>query len=196
MKLRHRADVAATNNAASATDGASSASGNTPFIAGLLLRPMTLVHLEEVLRVEERSYAFPWSRGNFIDSLAAGYWMQVVKAAQHGDIVAYIVAMPGVDEMHLLNITVAPDHRRRGLASMLLGALKAECARRGAWTVWLEVRPGNADALALYAARGFEEKGRRMGYYPAARGTREDAVVMALNLVPASPRIGGADATH
>ncbi len=142
---------------------------------------MTLAHLDEVLHVEQRSYAFPWTRGNFIDSLAAGYWMQVLRAGD-GALVAYVVAMPGVDEMHLLNVTVAPGARRCRLATVLLDELEAECARRGSKTLWLEVRPGNTDALALYAARGFVEKGRRRDYYPAAHGAREDAIVMALDL--------------
>ncbi len=142
------------------------------------LLPMTLAHLDDVLRIEQTSYAFPWSRGNFIDSLASGYWMQVLRDADRS-IVAYIVAMPGVDEMHLLDITVAPHARRRGLAGELLAALMAECRRRNALTLWLEVRPGNLEALALYAARGFVEKARRHNYYPAPHGTREDAIVMA-----------------
>jgi [ribosomal protein S18]-alanine N-acetyltransferase len=145
------------------------------------LLPMTLAHIDDVLRIEQASYAFPWSRGNFIDSLATGYWMQVLRDADRS-LVAYIVAMPGFDEMHLLDITVAPHARRRGLASLLLDALLAECRRRHAATLWLEVRTGNHDALALYAARGFTERGRRGNYYPAAQGTREDAVVMALDL--------------
>jgi ribosomal-protein-alanine N-acetyltransferase len=142
---------------------------------------MALAHLDEVVHVEQCSYAFPWTRGNFVDSLAAGHWMQVIRDAD-GALVAYIVAMPGVEEMHLLNVTVASGSRRCGLATRLLDALERECARRGAKTLWLEVRPGNAEALALYAARGFVEAGRRRGYYPAARGTREDAIVMSCNL--------------
>ena len=159
----------ATRNGAAAQDGAPR------------MLPMTLVHLDDALRIEQGSYAFPWSRGNFIDSLAAGYWMQVLRDAD-GGLVAYVVAMPGFEEMHLLNLTVAPHARRRGLASLLLDALLAECRRRAAATLWLEVRVGNHDALALYAARGFTERGRRARYYPAARGAREDAVVMALDL--------------
>jgi ribosomal-protein-alanine N-acetyltransferase len=145
------------------------------------LLPMTLAHLDEVLHVEQRSYAFPWTRGNFVDSLAACHWMRVIRDG-NGALAAYIVAMPGVDEMHLLNITVEPGARRRGLATRLLVALEAECIRRDAKTLWLEVRPGNAEALSLYLARGFVEVARRRGYYPAARGAREDAIVMSRSL--------------
>jgi ribosomal-protein-alanine N-acetyltransferase len=148
---------------------------------GQRLLPLTLAHIDEVTRIEQMSYAFPWSRGNFVDSLASGYWMQVLCDADRG-LVAYIVATPGVDEMHLLNITVAPHMRRRGLASQLIDTLLAECRRRDAATLWLEVRTGNHDALALYAARGFTERGRRGRYYPAPHGAREDAVVMALDV--------------
>ena len=122
-------------------------------------------------------------RGNFIDSLAAGYRAEVLVDDRAG-LVGYCVAMVGVDEMHLLNLTVAPAQQRRGHSRTLLDALERSCRDQGLATLWLEVRASNAHARQVYARRGFAEVGLRRGYYPAARATREDAIVMSLPLGP------------
>lgn len=142
------------------------------------LQPLTVADLSRVMAVEQRAYPFPWTRGNFIDSLAAGY---VAKMLVDGDtLLAYFVAMPGVDELHLLNLTVAPQYQGQGHARLLLEVLRA-CARdRACPSIWLEVRSSNARAQAVYLNNGFERQGLRRGYYPAAAGQREDAVVMRL----------------
>lgn len=141
---------------------------------------MTVRDLDEVGRIEALAYGFPWSRGNFIDSLAAGYLAEVLACPRDG-LLGYFVAMPGVDELHLLNITVAPAAQGRGHGQILLDAVQAQGRRLGLGTLWLEVRDGNHRARALYLRRGFAEVGLRRGYYPAAGG-REDAVVMRLDL--------------
>jgi ribosomal-protein-alanine N-acetyltransferase len=87
--------------------------------------------------------------------------------------------MAGFEEMHLLNLTVAPAWQGRGLARRLLDVLLQRCRDAHAATLWLEVRASNQRARALYRQRGFSEVGLRKGYYPAAHGTREDAVVMS-----------------
>lgn len=143
-------------------------------------REMTVRDLDEVGRIEALAYGFPWSRGNFIDSLAAGYLAEVLECPRDG-LLGYFVAMPGVDELHLLNITVAPSCQGRGHGQMLLDAVQAHGQRLGLGTLWLEVRQSNHRARALYLRRGFAEVGLRRGYYPAANG-REDAVVMRLDL--------------
>jgi ribosomal-protein-alanine N-acetyltransferase len=147
-----------------------------------VLRAMATMDLDAVLAIEASAYSFPWSRGNFIDSLAAGYHAQVLVDAQAG-IVGYFVAMAGVEEMHLLNITVAPPWQGRGLACAMLDALEAGCRERRLAMLWLEVRSSNQRARALYARRGFAEVGVRRGYYPAAFSKREDAVVMSRRLL-------------
>jgi [ribosomal protein S18]-alanine N-acetyltransferase len=134
-----------------------------------------------VLAIENRAYTFPWTRGNFVDSLAAGYHTLVLFDSLAG-VVGYYVAMAGVDEMHLLNLTVAPAWQGQGLASRLLDALDDQCRRLALATVWLEVRASNDRARALYRRRGFAEVGMRRGYYPAPQG-REDAVVMSRRLL-------------
>jgi ribosomal-protein-alanine N-acetyltransferase len=101
-------------------------------------------------------------------------------------LLGYLVAMPGVDEVHLLNITVATAHQRQGWARLMLDALALWSRGQGAQWVWLEVRESNAPARALYERCGFAQVGVRKGYYPAGHFQREDAVVMSLNLVAAA----------
>jgi [ribosomal protein S18]-alanine N-acetyltransferase len=149
--------------------------------------PMGLADLDEVLAIESAVYEFPWTRGNFIDSLAAGYAACALRDAG-GALCAYSVAMPGVQEVHLLNLTVAPAMQHRGLARGLLDALAVEARASDALCLWLEVRQSNARAREVYRRYGFVQVGSRRGYYPAAAGAREDACVMRLALE------GGADA--
>lgn len=147
------------------------------------LRPMTVQDLDTVMAVETGAYSFPWTRGNFIDSLAAGYHAQVLDDPEEG-VIGYFVAMAGVGEMHLLNLTVAPACQRRGHGAALLEALVALCRELELLMLWLEVRESNHGARALYRRRGFDEVGRRRGYYPAPHSKREDAVVMSLRVLP------------
>ena len=144
----------------------------------LTRRPMRVRDLDAVVAIEASAYGFPWSRGNFVDSLAAAYDAEVLE----GDaILGYFVAQRGVDELHLLNVTVAPRWQGQGLGSMLLDAVAALARHRALATLWLEVRASNHRARALYLRRGFVERGLRRGYYPSAGG-REDAIVMSLDL--------------
>ena len=138
---------------------------------------MGVQDLDRVLAVEVRAYGFPWSRGNFVDSLAAGYLAECLTAPD-GGLTGYFLAMPGVAELHLLNLTVAPEHQGRGHARTLLSRVLALARGRGDEAVWLEVRAGNARARDLYLRNGFIEVGLRRGYYPAAASRREDAVLM------------------
>jgi ribosomal-protein-alanine N-acetyltransferase len=144
----------------------------------LQLRTMNTLDLDAVMAIEAQAYSFPWTRGNFIDSLAAGYRAEVLDARGSG-IVGYFVAMPGIDEMHLLNLTMAPAWQRQGLARRLLDALEERCRDAALSMLWLEVRASNERARHLYRRRGFSEVGLRRGYYPAPHGAREDAVVMS-----------------
>lgn len=145
---------------------------------------MTPDWLEAVLRVEQSAYAAPWSRGNFIDSLSAGYQAQLLTAGEppRAELLGYFVAMKGVDEVHLLNLAVAPAHQRRGWAHLMLDALAIWARGQGAQWLWLEVRVSNARAAALYERYGFRHVGTRRHYYPAGAAGREDARVMSLAL--------------
>ncbi len=146
--------------------------------------------LDTVLAIEAGAYAFPWSRGNFIDSLAAAYLTEVLRNEQ-GGIIGYFIAMTGVDELHLLNLTVATAHQGRGHGRALLDAVQGHGRRLRLALIWLEVRASNLRARQLYRARGFAEVGLRRAYYPGAQ-SREDAVVMRLALAAAPPPGAGA----
>lgn len=144
------------------------------------LEPLTLCRLEQLLEVEVQAYPFPWTRGNFIDSLASGYTVQLLYAGEH--LLGYFVAMRGVEEAHLLNLTVAPAFQRQGWGRLLLDALVLWSRGQEARWLWLEVRASNAAARALYEGYGFKRVGTRPRYYPSVGGEREDAVVMSLPL--------------
>ena len=145
-----------------------------------LFEPLLADRLEEVMRVEQRTYAHPWTRGNFIDALHSGYQAQMLTADDH--VLGYFVAMKGVDEVHLLNITVAPEHQGQGWARVMLEALAIWARGQEAEWLWLEVRVGNLRAMHVYESHGYRRVGQRKNYYPAGNGQREDAVVMSLRL--------------
>ena len=134
--------------------------------------------LVAVSALEAQCHPAPWTLGNFRDALAAGYSTIVGEAG--GAIVAYGVLMMGPGEAQVLNLTVAPAARRRGLARALLRRFLDDALRLGAEQCFLEVRQSNAAAIALYRAEGFVPVARRAGYYPApdAAGAREDALVL------------------
>ena len=158
------------------------------------LREMNLADMDEVMRIEQSVHAHPWTRGNFTDALNGD---SVCKVYEDGDkMLGYVVLLPAVDEMQLLNISIAAAHQRKGLGCRLLGEVMAIAHGMNMRRMLLEVRTSNVAALGLYCATGFSEIGLRRGYYPAApaRGTpvgapllrndpsadngREDAIVM------------------
>jgi ribosomal-protein-alanine N-acetyltransferase len=154
-----------------------------------LLLPMTVRQLDAVLAIELQAYPFPWTRGNFVDSLASGYTAQVLYGPQ-GELLGYFIAMEGVDELHLLNITVAPAAQGQGHARFMLDELCALARARAAQQIWLEVRGSNLRARSIYERYGFRHVGVRRGYYPASRAEhptgREDAMVMSYPLQEAA----------
>ena len=150
--------------------------------AGLCLRAMTASDLDEVMAIEQRIYPFPWTRGNFADSIASGYDMPVLEIA--GRIAAYAAVMRGPDEVHLLNLSVDQTYQGRGLGRRLLEQLLRNAQLRGALGMLLEVRPSNTLASRLYRSMNFETIGVRRRYYPSWGGSREDAIVMRRSLCP------------
>ena len=136
--------------------------------------------LDAVVAMEQRTYAHAWSRANFLDTLHSGYQAQVLMSDD--EVLGYFVAMKGVDEVHLLNITVAVEHQGQGLARLMLDALVVWTRSQGLDWLWLEVRVGNASAIYVYERHGFKRVGLRKDYYPAGHGERESAIVMSLNL--------------
>ncbi len=156
------------------------------------LEPLTIERLDALCAVEDSAYTHPWSRANFIDSMAAGYRCQLLLGGE--TLIGYFIAMMGVDEVHLLNITVAPAFQRQGWAAMLLDALAGWSRAQAAQWLWLEVRKSNQRALDVYDRHGFRRVGVRKGYYPMHVGPREDAIVMSLRLDEPGCARGGLNA--
>jgi ribosomal-protein-alanine N-acetyltransferase len=141
--------------------------------------PMRDADLRAVLEIEEDIYEFPWTLGNFRDSLRAGYACRVLREGRH--VIGYAVLMLAAGEAHLLNLSVAAHSQRRGHGRGLLQSVVQFARERKAKVLFLEVRPTNEVGQRLYAGYGFKQIGVRRGYYPARKG-REDALVLALDL--------------
>ena len=143
------------------------------------LEPMSEADLRAVIEIEEGLYEFPWTLGNFRDSLRAGYGCWAYRDGRR--LIGYAVLMLAAGEAHLLNLSVAAHAQRRGHGRSLLAHVVTIARAHEAKLLFLEVRPTNEVGQRLYAAHGFKQVGVRRGYYPAHRG-REDALVLALDL--------------
>ena len=143
------------------------------------IRRMRDADIPAVLLVEKDSYEFPWSAGNFVDSIHAGYSAWVYEVG--GEAIGHAVLMTVLEEAHLLNITIAPAWRRQGLGRVLLKHAMDAARSQHVRVMFLEVRPSNRPAIELYEKSGFEAFALRKGYYPAQAG-REDALVMRIKL--------------
>jgi [ribosomal protein S18]-alanine N-acetyltransferase len=143
------------------------------------LRLMAEADLPAVMAIENAIYAFPWTLGNFRDSLAAGYRCWI--CACDGEVIGYVVLLHAAGEAHLLNLSVAAACQRQGYGSLLLRRLCEAARGDGARMIFLEVRPSNVAALRLYDRHGFRRVGLRREYYPAQAG-REDALILSLSL--------------
>lgn len=146
----------------------------------LSIEPMTEADVAWIVEAESNLHAFPWTRGNFVDSLDAGYACWTMR--RNGAPVAYAVLLLVLDEAHLLNISVIEAAQRQGIASRFIAHLVDQARRCGATQMFLEVRPSNEAALGLYRIQAFQAVGRRKHYYPAPGGGREDAIVMRRDL--------------
>jgi ribosomal-protein-alanine N-acetyltransferase len=140
---------------------------------------MSDADLSEVVAIERAIYTHPWSEGNFADSLRAGYDCRTWR--MRGELIGYFVLMSAAGEAHLLNLSVAGAHQRRGHGAALLREATRIAKSRGAHAIFLEVRPSNQVGQRLYTRFGFRRVGVRRDYYPAASG-REDALVLSLAL--------------
>lgn len=144
-----------------------------------MLREMTVADLDAVLSIEQSVQAYPWTRGNFSDSLNNGDLCCVDEA--EGELRGYVVLMPTVEEAELLTIGVAATQQRKGLGRAILLEMLGVARSRNMQRVFLEVRSSNAAAIALYRSAGFSDVGVRRGYYRDAAGS-EDAIVMACEI--------------
>lgn len=145
-----------------------------------VVRPMTEADLPEIAALDAQCYPFPWTHGNFADSIYSGYRCCVYELDT--EIVGYAVMMLAVGEAHLLNITIAPAWQGQGWGRELMSQLITRARQDHAESLWLEVRPSNAVARRLYDSMGFDFVAVRKNYYPAVGG-REDAVIMRMDLL-------------
>lgn len=145
--------------------------------AHLELRPMVVGDVDEVHALECSVFPHPWSRANFMDSLASGYDAWVLRDPA-GALAGYFLLMYALDEAHLLDVAVAAPLHGRGVGRYLLDRIAARSRAQRMASIFLEVRPSNTRALDVYQRYGYEAIGRRKGYYPAHEGRREDAIVM------------------
>jgi ribosomal-protein-alanine N-acetyltransferase len=155
-----------------------SAQVNDPLLG---IRPMLEQDLSKIFKLEKKIYPYPWSLGIFQDCLRVGYCCWVLTMDEQA--IGYGVMSVVVDEAHILNISIDPKWQRRGLGMKLMQRLLKVARQHGAETVFLEVRVSNHAALRLYEKVGFVEVGQRKGYYPDAGNSREDALLLSLEMV-------------
>ncbi|MGQ0586347.1 MAG: ribosomal protein S18-alanine N-acetyltransferase [Gammaproteobacteria bacterium] len=144
------------------------------------LRPMEDGWLPQVLDIETRAYAFPWTDGIFRDCLKVGYSAWIVTSPSD-EVLAYAVMSMAVGEAHVLNLCVEPAYHQQGIGRFLLAHLQQVARAAGMDIMLLEVRKSNAAAIALYQGMGFHKLGVRKSYYPARDGS-EDALLLGYNL--------------
>jgi len=150
----------------------------------LQLRPMQMDDLDAIMQIEPTIYSHPWTRGNFSDSLNSGYSAWVLE--ENKEMIGYALMMMVLDEAHLLNLSIIKHRQKQGLGRYLLEHMITIAKRHKAANMFLEVRPSNISAIALYENMGFCEISVRRGYYPAdpkiSETGRDDAVLMGLAL--------------
>lgn len=147
--------------------------------AAILIRVMKHEDLAHVSDIERRSYDFPWSHGVFRDCLLAGY--QCIVLERDGEVAGYGILSVAAGEAHILNLCVEPSYRSHGYGERLLDDILFRARASSVREIFLEVRPTNAHALALYKKRDFHQVANRPAYYQAREG-REDAAVLSKKL--------------
>lgn len=150
-----------------------------------ILVPIQESMLEQIYAIEQICQDTPWTKGNFMDAIRTGYHAQAVvemSASENVTVIGYYVALKGVDEVHLLNINIAPAYQKQGFGWLLLEYLKLWSLSEQMQYIWLEVREHNERALSVYKKFGFQQVGQRKNYYAMKNGEREDAILMSLNL--------------
>ena len=154
----------------------------------LWFRRMILSDVQQVMKIEREVYEFPWTERIFMDCIRVGYqcWM----ALQQQRVVGHAVISVTAGESHILNLSIGKENQRQGFGRQFIEFLVDEARARDAQTMLLEVRPSNTPAINCYNAAGFNEIGSRKDYYPA-NGGREDALLFARHITPASDRLSG-----
>lgn len=149
------------------------------------IRPMEIMDIKQVMKVERAAYEFPWTPNIFRDCLRVGYYCCVIEDA--GEVIGHAVMSYAVGECHILNVCVHPDYQGQGLGRRTIKHLLDVGRKNGVRIAFLEVRLSNKAAYRLYEALGFTEVGIRKDYYPAIDG-REDAMILAYDIGSFSER--------
>ena len=144
------------------------------------IRLMTEFDLSPVMQIEDQAYPFPWTPGIMNDCLTSNYYCYVYEV--NDEIRGYIIFSTVLDELHLLNICIAPVYQKKGYGQCLLDWLISFAREKTIKTLYLEVRSSNTSAIYLYESTGFNEMGCRPSYYPAKKG-KEDALLFAYELL-------------
>ena len=150
-------------------------------VPALEYRPLMERDLATVAAIEASAYVFPWTMGNFRDSLLSGY--QCIGCWTGHELIGYAIVMTALEEAHLLNLAVASGWQRRGVGARFVRHLIGGVRMQGLEMLYLEVRPSNVAARRMYERFGFRQLGLRRDYYPSLTG-REDALFLGLNLAP------------
>lgn len=145
-------------------------------VQAVRLQTMQMSDLARVRHIEQCAQSHPWSLRHFEDSLAQQHWAQCLCLDQ--EVQGFVIAAPGFEEVHLLNIALVPAFRAQGHAQFMFKAMVAWAIDRQAQQLWLEVRSSNSRAQSFYHRCGCESVGLRKAYYPANGTEREDAIVM------------------
>ena len=157
-------------------------------MSAVAFRRLQLRDLRDIEAIERRSYPTPWSRSMFAGELAKPSSLSLgAFETDTGELLGYLIISRYVDAWHVMNVAVAPDHRRRHIASMLLDRLFEQTAGEGRRGYTLEVRVSNDVAIRLYERAGFKPRGIRRGYYT---DNREDALIMWRDPEPRAQRVG------
>ncbi|UJP05353.1 MAG: ribosomal protein S18-alanine N-acetyltransferase [Nitrosomonas sp.] len=152
---------------------------NAALGSAVTIRAMMLPDIDRIILIEREIFLFPWSPGNFADSIKSGYYCRVL--VQEKVLAGYGIMMLSPEEAHVLTLGVASDRQGRGLGKCMLQHLIDYARTQGAKSVFLDVRDSNHGAAQLYQRMGFQQIAIRKDYYPAMCG-RENARVMQLPL--------------
>ena len=133
--------------------------------------------IEEILLIENKTYEFPWTKGNFLDSFNENYVRLVLRNSE-SMIIGYFILMKILNEGHLLNLTIRLDMQGQGYGKFMLNEIFNLTKKMNLKSIFLEVRKSNKNALAIYKYLGFKKISIRKGYYPKNKNIREDAVIM------------------
>ena len=145
----------------------------------VFLRRMEMEDIQSVLKNERKAYRFPWTEGIFKNCLCNGDECWIIL---ENKILGHAVLSLAAQEAHLLNLCIHPDHQNQGLGKHVLDHVLSIAKKKGALSIFLEVRVSNSAAVSLYENAGFNEIGRRTGYYPGPVN-REDAIVFGRELL-------------